>query len=300
MTTTQQHEPSFPVATRPFKGQAAIVTGATSGIGRAIARVLAARGAHVIVSGQDEARGSSVVREIRADEGQADFVAANLALDANSVRDFAARAAAAAGGRVDILVNNAGIYPATATADLPDGDLEAMLAVNIRAPHVLVAALAPAMADRGSGVIVTIGSWMAAVGGPFAALYSATKAADEQMTRSWAAEFGPRGVRVNAVAPGATLTPGNEYALPVLKQLTAGTPAGHPVSVAISGGTLLAGPASPDSQLRDVAASLEAITALTLLSQADDDDGPPPAAGPADEPPAASLHRNVRGSRYYH
>jgi hypothetical protein len=59
-------------------------------------------------------------------------------------------------------------------------------------------------------------------------------------------------------------------------------PAGHPVSVAISGGTLLAGPASPDSQLRDVAASLEAITALTLLSQADDDDGPPPAAGPAD------------------
>jgi NAD(P)-dependent dehydrogenase (short-subunit alcohol dehydrogenase family) len=70
---------------------------------------------------------------------------------------------------------------------------------------------------------------MAAVGGPFAALYSATKAADEQMTRSWAAEFGPRGVRVNAVAPGATLTPGNEYALPVLKQLTAGTPAGHPV-----------------------------------------------------------------------
>ena len=202
MTTTQQHELPFPVATRPFEGQAALVTGATSGIGRAIARVLAARGAYVIVSGQDEARGSSVVKEIRADGGQADFVAANLALDASAVRDFAARAAAAAGGRVDILVNNAGIYPATATADLPDGDLDAMLAVNIRSPHVLVAALAPAMADRGSGVIVTIGSWMAAVGGPFAALYSATKAADEQMTRSWAAEFGPRGVRVNAVAPG--------------------------------------------------------------------------------------------------
>jgi NAD(P)-dependent dehydrogenase (short-subunit alcohol dehydrogenase family) len=105
----------------------------------------------VIVSGQDEARGSSVVKEIRADGGQADFVSANLALDANAVRGFAARAAAAAGGRVDILVNNAGIYPATATAHLPDGDLDAMLAVNIRAPYVLVAALAPAMADRGSG-----------------------------------------------------------------------------------------------------------------------------------------------------
>jgi NAD(P)-dependent dehydrogenase (short-subunit alcohol dehydrogenase family) len=69
MDTTQQHETSFPVATRPFKGQAAVVTGATSGIGRAIARVLAARGAHVIVSGQDEARGSSVVKEIRVGSG---------------------------------------------------------------------------------------------------------------------------------------------------------------------------------------------------------------------------------------
>jgi NAD(P)-dependent dehydrogenase (short-subunit alcohol dehydrogenase family) len=230
MTTAQQHESPFCLVTRPFEGQAAVVTGSTSGIGRAVARVLGARGAHVIVSGRDEARGSSVVKEIRADDGQADFVAADLALEPHTVRDFAARATAALGGRVDILVNNAGVYPATATADLPDDDLDAMLAVNIRAPHVLVAELAPAMADRGSGVIVTIGSWMAAVGSPFAALYTATKAADEQLTRSWAAEFGPRGVRVNAVAPGVTLTPGNEHALPVIEQLAAGTPAGHPVS----------------------------------------------------------------------
>ncbi|HEY0933880.1 MAG TPA: SDR family oxidoreductase, partial [Trebonia sp.] len=136
----------------------------------------------------------------------------------------------AAGGPVDILVNNAGIYPATSTPDLPDDDLDAMLAVNIRAPHVLVAEFAPAMASRGRGVIVTIGSWMAAVGSPFAALYTATKAADEQLTRAWAAEFGPRGVRVNAVAPGVTLTPGNEAARPVIEQMTAATPAGHPVS----------------------------------------------------------------------
>ena len=154
--------------TRPFAGQSALVTGSTSGIGRAIARVLAARGAHVIVSGRDDARGASVVKEIRA--------------------------------------------------------------VNIRAPHVLVAELAPAMADRGSGVIVTIGSWMASVGSPFAALYTATKAADEQMTRSWSAEFGPRGVRVNAVAPGVTLTPGNEHALHVIERMAAATPAGRPVS----------------------------------------------------------------------
>ncbi|MFF3951016.1 SDR family NAD(P)-dependent oxidoreductase [Streptomyces sp. NPDC001902] len=79
---------------------------------------------------------------------------------------------------------------------------------------------------RGNGVIVTIGSWMARVGSPYAAMYTATKAADEQLTRSWAAEYGPRGVRVNAVAPGATLTPGNEAARAELDAMTAATPAG--------------------------------------------------------------------------
>ena len=126
----------------------------------------------------------------------------------------------------DILVNNAGIYPVTATDQLTDDDLDAMLAINIRAPHVLVAEVAPAMAARGTGAIVNIGSWMAQVGSPFGAMYTATKAADEQLTRSWAAEYGPRGVRVNSLAPGATLTPGNEAARSALDSLTAGTPAG--------------------------------------------------------------------------
>jgi NAD(P)-dependent dehydrogenase (short-subunit alcohol dehydrogenase family) len=184
----------------------------------------------VVVSGRDTRRGDDVVNAIRAAGGRADFVPADLAGDAAAVRDFAARATSAAGGRVDILVNNAGIYPATLTPDLPDDDLDAMLAVNIRAPHVLVAEIAPGMVERGGGVIVTIGSWMASVGSPFAALYTATKAADEQLTRAWAAEFGPRGVRVNAVAPGVTLTPGNEKDLPVIERMTATTPAGRPVS----------------------------------------------------------------------
>uniref|UniRef100_UPI0025EE3764 SDR family NAD(P)-dependent oxidoreductase n=1 Tax=Lapillicoccus sp. TaxID=1909287 RepID=UPI0025EE3764 len=98
--------------------------------------------------------------------------------------------------------------------------------VNVRAPPVLVAAVAPAMAQRGSGAIVNIGWWMARVGVPYAAMYSATKAATEQLTRTWAAEYGPRGVRVNTVAPGATLTPGNESSRAVLDVMTAGTPAG--------------------------------------------------------------------------
>jgi NAD(P)-dependent dehydrogenase (short-subunit alcohol dehydrogenase family) len=185
-----------------------------------------AQPAHVVISGRDAARGQAVVKEIQEAGGRADVVEADLGGTYAQLRAFAGEATSALGGRVDILVNNAGIYPATLTEDLPDADLNAMLAVNIRAPHVLVAALAPGMAERGSGVIVNIGSWMAQVGSPYAAMYTATKAADEQLTRSWAAEYGPRGVRVNTVAPGATLTPGNEAARAVLDAMTATTPAG--------------------------------------------------------------------------
>jgi NAD(P)-dependent dehydrogenase (short-subunit alcohol dehydrogenase family) len=211
-------------------GRTAVVTGSTSGIGAAIARRLAADGAQVVVSGRDRARGEGVVAEIVAGGGTADFVPIDLAGSYAELRSFAADVASVLGGHVDIVVNNAGLYPVGATEDLADADLDAMLAVNVRAPHVLVAAFAPAMAARGSGVIVNIGSWMARVGSPFGAMYTATKAAEEQLTRSWAAEYGPGGVRVNTVAPGATLTPGNEFAREILDAMTANTPAGHVVS----------------------------------------------------------------------
>lgn len=209
-----------------LSGRTALVTGSTSGIGAAVARTLAAEGAFVAVSGRDTPRGAAVVAEITAAGGHAVLVPGDLAGGYAQLRRFAADARTALGGHVDVLVNNAGIYPATATADLADADLDAMLAVNVRAPHVLVAELVPAMAERGSGAVVTIGSWMGTLGSPFAAMYSATKAADEQLTRNWAAEFGPRGVRVNTVSPGATLTPGNEAARTVLDAMTASTPGG--------------------------------------------------------------------------
>ncbi|MGH2939598.1 MAG: SDR family NAD(P)-dependent oxidoreductase [Solirubrobacterales bacterium] len=210
-------------------GRTAIVTGSTSGIGAATGRALAAAGSHVLISGRDAARGEEVVESIRAAGARADFLAADLGGSYEEIRAFVDAATSILGGSVDILVNNAGIYPATASAELSDADLDAMLAVNVRAPHVLVASIAPAMAERGSGAVVNIGSWMAQVGSPFAAMYTATKAADEQLARSWAAEFGPRGVRVNSVAPGVTLTPGNEQHRAVIDQMTAGTPAGEVV-----------------------------------------------------------------------
>jgi NAD(P)-dependent dehydrogenase (short-subunit alcohol dehydrogenase family) len=225
--TTQLHTRTIP---QRLAGRTALVTGSTSGIGAATVRLLAAEGAHVLVTGRDTTRGRSVVEEITAAGGRADFLPVDLGGTYAELRAFAAEATAILGGAVDILVNNAGIYPATATADLADADLDAMLAINVRAPHVLVGALAPAMAARGAGTVVTIGSWMATIGVPFAAMYAATKAADEQLTRSWSAEFGPHGVRVNAVAPGATLTPGNEGSSDVLDAMTASTPAGTVVS----------------------------------------------------------------------
>ena len=215
-----------------LQGRTALVTGSTSGIGRGIALALAAEGAHVVVSGRDNARGDATVETIRAAGGRADFVLADFVLadlgaSAAAARALAETATTVLGGRLDILVNNAGIYPVGPTADVTDETLAALLAVNIRAPHVLVAAIAPAMAARGGGSIVNIGSWMGSLGIGFSALYGATKVALEQMSRSWAAEYGHAGVRVNSVAPGAVLTEGNESSKDVLEQIVAPTPAGR-------------------------------------------------------------------------
>jgi NAD(P)-dependent dehydrogenase (short-subunit alcohol dehydrogenase family) len=210
-----------------LSGRTALVTGSTSGIGRAIALGLAAEGAHVAVSGRDAIRGDEVVAAIRGGGGRAGFVAADIGASADAARALAADAQRVLGGRVDVLVNNAGLYPSGPTADLQDAQLDAMLAVNVRAPHALVAALAPAMAARGAGTIINIGSWVSRIGVGQGALYASTKAAIEALTRGWAAEFGPSGVRVNAVSPGVTLTGGTEAAKPILDAMAARTPAGR-------------------------------------------------------------------------
>jgi len=228
MKSNEEVLQSLPTDTR-LAGRTAIVTGSSSGIGEAIARVLASSGATVVISGRDEARAQAVVDAITASGGTAHVVEVDLAGSYAELRDFARRATDALGGRVDIVVNNAGIYPATPTTGLSDADLDAILATNVRAPHVLVAELAPGMVARGSGSIVNIGSWMSRVGVPFGAMYTASKAAIEQMTRTWAAEFGPGGVNVNTVAPGATSTPGNAESADVLAVMTAATAAGRPV-----------------------------------------------------------------------
>jgi NAD(P)-dependent dehydrogenase (short-subunit alcohol dehydrogenase family) len=208
-----------------FTGQTALVTGATSGIGREIALQLADGGAHVIVSGRDPGRGASVVDTITAAGGRADFVAVDLA-DGSSVSRLAAEAVRLGGGHVDILINNAAVFPFSPTADVDDASFDEVMATNVRAPFRLVAALAPGMADRGSGAVVNISTMVASFGMSGMALYGASKAALQLLTKAWAAEFGPSGVRVNTVSPGPTRTEGTEIMGESLDQLAATTPAG--------------------------------------------------------------------------
>jgi NAD(P)-dependent dehydrogenase (short-subunit alcohol dehydrogenase family) len=183
-------------------GKTALITGSTSNIGRATALAFGAEGAHVAVSGRDAGRGEAVVAEIRAAGGKADFVPAHLDGSPAASRALADEATRALGGRIDVLVNNAGIYPGSTTETVSAEMFDEVYAVNVKAPFFLTAAIAPRMAARGSGVIVNLGSWIARLGIPIGALYSSTKGAVETLTRAWAAEYGPQGVRVNAVSPG--------------------------------------------------------------------------------------------------
>ncbi|ROO84804.1 NAD(P)-dependent dehydrogenase (short-subunit alcohol dehydrogenase family) [Actinocorallia herbida] len=207
-----------------LKGRTALVTGSTAGIGAAIARALAAEGVHVVVSGRDTARGDAAVAEIRADGGAADFVRADLAGGEEAVAALADRTVALL-GTPDILVNNAAmLLMPRPTADLTEAGVAAAFAVSVIAPMLLTGRLAPAMAARGSGAIINLGSINAVTGMPGSAVYSATKAAAHSLTRSWAAEYGPSGVRVNTVAPGPTSTERNERIRDLLDGMVAGIP----------------------------------------------------------------------------
>ncbi|HEY2297828.1 MAG TPA: SDR family oxidoreductase [Jatrophihabitans sp.] len=188
--------------TGELSGLTALVTGATSGIGRAAALKLAEHGATMLVHGRDRSRGADVVDQIERDGGQARFVPADLS-DPADITHLASEV-----GHVDILVNNAGSSWFGPSSELDAHAYDRLFDSNVRSAYLLTAALAPTMAVNGGGVIINVSSMVATIGMPEAAAYSATKAALAAMTRSWAAEYGANGVRVNAVAPGPVYTEG--------------------------------------------------------------------------------------------
>lgn len=178
-----------------FTGKTALITGAGAlgGLGHAIAKIFAAGDATVLVTGRDPDRGAQVVANV---DGAVRFLRVDLA-DQRDVQRLADEV-----GPVDILVNNAAVVALGTTAEQGLDAYEEAFAVNVRAPFILTATLAPKMAANGGGSIVNVSSTASTIGIPGMAVYGATKAAVESLTRTWAAEFASHKVRVNAVLPG--------------------------------------------------------------------------------------------------
>jgi 2-dehydro-3-deoxy-D-gluconate 5-dehydrogenase len=187
-------------------GRTAVVTGATSGIGRAIAVGYADAGAHVIVWGRDD-RAAEVAALIHERGGVAEPVTCDL-LDVEAARATARELAEH--HAVDVLVNNAGVIHRSPMADVDPAQWTAVRTVNLDAVWALCAELGPAMVARGHGRIVTTASMLSFQGGRSVASYTTTKHAVVGLTRALAAEWGPHGVRVNAIAPGYVETPNTQ------------------------------------------------------------------------------------------
>jgi NAD(P)-dependent dehydrogenase (short-subunit alcohol dehydrogenase family) len=207
----------------------ALITGGTSGIGRAAANKLSLLGIHVLVVGRSVERGERTVAEIRAAGGQADFISSDLR-DASSAHEVAKRAIQLGNGHVDILINNAGVFPFGPTNKTTEEEFDRLYSLNIKVPYFLVAELAPLMARRGKGAIVNVSTMVADYGVSGMGLYGSSKAAINLLTKSWAAEYGRSGVRVNAVSPGPTRTEGTDAMGEGLEQLAAQAPAGRPAT----------------------------------------------------------------------
>src|SRR3977135_1105567 len=178
----------------------ALVTGASRGMGRATALALAAAGARLIIHyGRNADEAKAVVAQIRSTGGRAEAVGADLAA-ADGAHVLAAQVRNLIGNRLDIFVSNAGISKAAPIESITVKDFDDLFAVNVRAPYFLLQQLLPILGEGGSVVFV---SWLgarAAVGTLSA--YAATKGAINTLVKYFAAALGPRGIRVNAVAPG--------------------------------------------------------------------------------------------------
>jgi glucose 1-dehydrogenase len=188
-----------------LSGRTAVVTGASSGIGRAIAEAMAEAGANLVLVGRDSARLQEAVEAAEARGSEVATVTAELT--ANDVAKTIVDTTLQQFGALNILVNCAGIFEPQPFETQPLESFDRQMAVNVRAPFALTQAALPHL--RPDGAVVNISSIAGYAGFPQSAAYCATKGAVELMTRALATELGPQGVRVNCVAPGNIRTPMN-------------------------------------------------------------------------------------------
>jgi NAD(P)-dependent dehydrogenase (short-subunit alcohol dehydrogenase family) len=193
-----------------LSGKTALVTGASRGIGRAAALSLAQKGAQVLVHYSNAtSEAEAVVNEIRTLGGRAQALRADLAAP-DAPQKLAAQVREIVGGRLDILIANAGISKAAAIEETSVEDFDRLFAVNVRAPFFLVQQLLPILGEGSSVVLLSSLAAHAAVGTLYA--YAMTKGAIDTMVKHFAATLGPRGIRVNAVAPGVVETDMSNFA----------------------------------------------------------------------------------------
>jgi len=191
-------------------GKTALVTGASRGIGRAAALAIAKAGAQVLVHyGQSAAEARSVVEQIKAAGGRAEAIGSDLS-DPQGAHKLTAKVREIVGERLDILIANAGIARAATIEETSLKDFDDLFAVNVRAPYFLVQQLLPILKEGSSVIFTSSLAAHAAVGNLSA--YAATKGAIDTLVKHFAAILGPRGIRVNAVAPGVVETDMSSFA----------------------------------------------------------------------------------------
>jgi NAD(P)-dependent dehydrogenase (short-subunit alcohol dehydrogenase family) len=186
-------------------GQVALITGGTSGIGRATAVLCAGEGAAVAITGRDEERGAQVVGEIEAVGGRGIFVRADVRVAADCDRSVAETVGAF--GRLDVLFNNAGVYVANDVLGCDEDEWDLQVDTSLKGTFLMSRAALPHMIAQGSGSVVNCSSGWGLVGGAKGAAYCAAKGGMVVMTKAMALDHGPQGIRVNAVCPGDTETP---------------------------------------------------------------------------------------------
>jgi len=188
-----------------LEGKVALITGGTSGIGRATAVLFAREGASVVLTGRSRERGVEVVREIQGSGGRARFVRADVRHADDCERAVAETVAAF--GRLDVLFNNAGVYVANDVTGCTEEEWDLQVDVSLKGTFLMCRSAVPVMIAQGGGSIVNNSSGWGLVGGARAVAYCAAKGGMVVMTKAMAIDHGTQGIRVNCVCPGDTETP---------------------------------------------------------------------------------------------